>query len=111
MLIILSKFVPGLISFTYHYKDYKEMVEQSNFDASQLSFAAGIKSNPWDSFNTREFGLGRGIVILFLRIVTQTDDFPGQRLAQGSLLVGLLKESEGTDAVRFKGSADRKRGP
>ena len=28
-------------------------------------------------------------------------------MAQGSLLVNLLKESEGTDASRFKGSADR----
>ena len=27
------------------------MIEQSNFEASQLAFAAGIKSNPWDSFN------------------------------------------------------------
>ena len=65
MLIILSKFVPSLISFTYHYKDYKEMFELSNFEASQLSFAAGIKSNPWVSF--------RNISTLFLSNIIGTE--------------------------------------
>ena len=65
MLIILSKFIPSLTSFTYHYKDYKEMVEQSNSEASQLSFAAGIKSNPWDSF--------RNISTLFLSNIIGTE--------------------------------------
>lgn len=65
MLIILSKFVPYLISFTYHYKDYKEMVDKPNLEASQLSFAADIKSNPWDSF--------RNISTLFLSNIIGTE--------------------------------------
>ena len=41
------------------------MVEQSHSEASQLSFAAGIKSNPWDSF--------RNISTLFLSNIIGTE--------------------------------------